>query len=458
MSPPDTQIRFRWLALVGTLGGLAMYRPIYSIDLGMHLAAGRWILAHGAVPSRDPLSFTAFGEPWIVHEWLAQVVLALVERPFGLEGLKVAAALLCGLASAVFFTAFRRRGLSSAGALAACLLILWLFESRFRLRPHLVTLLGAALLYASPPLPWGRRRILCAGLFYLAWLNSHGGWLLVPVHFATLAACKAWGRQPGEGVRLVLAASLLLSLLNPRGVALPVSAWRISEVADLIPEWASAFALGRDFRAKAMVAACLAAASLTLLVARLARRDPDAEGLAPIVWSQPFGLLSQRFLFLQPLCLPALVRIRLARRVRPAFVLALLVPLFAITQGERWLKLARLPGGPAADWIPGRFPEACAGYLAREGLGGDVLCPPAWSGYLMARLGDAIRVAIDGRVELFGAERARQIPALFERPTHWPEGLDPDLAVIGKRYCHPHLAARYRSVFVGPVGIVLRRK
>ena len=34
-------------------------------DVSWHIAAGRWILDHGGVPSTDSFSFTMFGQPWV---------------------------------------------------------------------------------------------------------------------------------------------------------------------------------------------------------------------------------------------------------------------------------------------------------------------------------------------------------------------------------------------------------
>ena len=52
-------------------------------DLWVHLAGGRRILADGAVPRVDDLSYTAAGLPWVDHEWLTQVAFAAL---FGLGG------------------------------------------------------------------------------------------------------------------------------------------------------------------------------------------------------------------------------------------------------------------------------------------------------------------------------------------------------------------------------------
>lgn len=74
------------IALIGLRIGL---RPLSDNSFFTHLATGRLILAEGAVPSADPYSFTAFGEPWTVQSWGASVVFALLEDVGGLVGIRI---------------------------------------------------------------------------------------------------------------------------------------------------------------------------------------------------------------------------------------------------------------------------------------------------------------------------------------------------------------------------------
>ena len=55
-------------------------------DTWSHVGTGEWILDHRAVPHVDPFSFTRTGEPWVAHEWLAEVAFALVYRAAGWAG------------------------------------------------------------------------------------------------------------------------------------------------------------------------------------------------------------------------------------------------------------------------------------------------------------------------------------------------------------------------------------
>src|SRR5690348_10092236 len=43
-------------------------------DVSWHIATGRWILSHGAIPKAEPFSFTWAGRPWVPIEWLSELI------------------------------------------------------------------------------------------------------------------------------------------------------------------------------------------------------------------------------------------------------------------------------------------------------------------------------------------------------------------------------------------------
>ena len=84
---------FATLLLSGT-------RLLGDPDTYWHIVAGRWIIAHRAVPHFDFFSNSMPGAPWVAHEWLAEVATAAIFDNFGWAGLVVAAAGAFALAMA----------------------------------------------------------------------------------------------------------------------------------------------------------------------------------------------------------------------------------------------------------------------------------------------------------------------------------------------------------------------
>src|SRR5882672_3470951 len=73
--------------------------PIRSYDYFWHLAAGRWIVDHHAIPVSDPLAVASMKTPWINGEWLYEVVL------YGVHVSDAAVSILSALLVAAIFTA-----------------------------------------------------------------------------------------------------------------------------------------------------------------------------------------------------------------------------------------------------------------------------------------------------------------------------------------------------------------
>src|SRR5438874_12189609 len=74
-------------ALLPLWAAVLLLAPTENADLYWHLYFGRWILAHGAVPRAEFLSYTMPAAPWIDFEWLYEVLLQLVHAAAGCAGL-----------------------------------------------------------------------------------------------------------------------------------------------------------------------------------------------------------------------------------------------------------------------------------------------------------------------------------------------------------------------------------
>jgi hypothetical protein len=164
-----------WLLLM-VAGRQALFRDPGTF---WHVVVGREILQTGQLPREDHFSFTREGHPWVADQWLAEIVMALVHRAAGWDGLlTLAAALLAALFS---FLAARlmHAGLHWLPALMLLALVALASSHQFHVRPLIVTLLGTAVMYAGLiDLEAGRRGgYLAVGLLVLSWFwaNLHGG-------------------------------------------------------------------------------------------------------------------------------------------------------------------------------------------------------------------------------------------------------------------------------------------
>lgn len=80
--------RIAWV-LVILVAIVSCIKFIYEPDIWWQIATGNWIIENGNVPVVDVFSHTYAGEPWINVKWGAEVLMALVDRTFGVELLPI---------------------------------------------------------------------------------------------------------------------------------------------------------------------------------------------------------------------------------------------------------------------------------------------------------------------------------------------------------------------------------
>jgi hypothetical protein len=227
--------------------GAVLWAPavLRDADTLWHIAAGNWILAHRAVPGFDPFSFTALGHPWVAHEWLSEVLLALAYDAAGWNGLMVLTASAAGL-SAGIVSWYLRQHLRIDHALALVVLTVSCGEPSLLARPHLIAL--PVLTLWTVMLVSARTRGTAPSLVMLPlmtlWANLHGGFLVGLVLAAALAAEAAFDPASRSGTSfrawaIFILGAVVASCLTPQGLDGLLFPFRLMSMKSLgdIQEW-----------------------------------------------------------------------------------------------------------------------------------------------------------------------------------------------------------------------------
>jgi hypothetical protein len=211
-------------------------------DVSWHIAAGQWIVAHGRIPTTDIFSFSAAGHPWVVTEWLADVVFGLAYRVAGCSGVAaVVAAALMALHGLIFFFLRRRAG---PLAIAATLLAMDFVLIPFTLaRPHVLVwplIAGWTILLAKAD-EEGRAPPLWGALIPLFWTNLHGSFLIAgpvgaAIAFDALQKTQWRNWRPWAVFALVSAVGALLNANGLRGLLRPFEMENLA-LLPLVQEW-----------------------------------------------------------------------------------------------------------------------------------------------------------------------------------------------------------------------------
>jgi hypothetical protein len=220
-----------FLVLVFSVAILNAFAPMLdNVDLGWHVAQGRWMVEHLAIYRADAFNYPNLGHPVIDEYPLFQLAL-YASTWAGWWGPCVLCAFgYCLLLSILVLTA-RSLGLRASSTFAVVLGLMFLYlHLAFPLRPHLVTYLGVAafgsfLLRHREAANW--MRFWPLALVQIAWTNSHSGFVIGPALVALFGLemiLRRWRRSrvfPWTAVRTWSGAFVLVFLgcfVNPYGV------------------------------------------------------------------------------------------------------------------------------------------------------------------------------------------------------------------------------------------------
>ncbi|MBV8194245.1 MAG: hypothetical protein JOY80_01815 [Candidatus Dormibacteraeota bacterium] len=205
---------------------------IHDPDFWWHLRAGQLILAHGGLLGTDPFTFTVASHQWTMHEWLTEVMYALMNNAggFGLILLVLSVVTWLGLLCVAL-----RAQLRNANRLALGLGILLAAVAGYPIwgpRVQMVTfcLTTLTLLMVERHLVRGGRAIWLLVPLFLLWSNLHSGFIIGLAFIALVIVAELAGRwlrfidnAPPSRLKplaLVLLACTAVSMVNPNGPAI----------------------------------------------------------------------------------------------------------------------------------------------------------------------------------------------------------------------------------------------
>jgi hypothetical protein len=149
-------------------------------DWWWHLRVGQDIWRQGALPTVDTYSYTRAGQPFVVHEWLFELLTYLGYQAFAYRGLVVIMSLIVLGTYVIHYLLLRALGIGRAlaGGLVAWTLALSFMS--ITMRPHLFSTLFLSIeLWCLYLYRGGQRRaIWILPPLMIAWVNLHGAWIM----------------------------------------------------------------------------------------------------------------------------------------------------------------------------------------------------------------------------------------------------------------------------------------
>ncbi len=437
-SPNDVVFVIAFFAAV-VLGSVLTSR---DGDLGRHLRVGEWMLDNRALPLVDVFSYTAAGMAVVVHEWLAQLVMAVAYRIAGFNGIGLLTAVLVAAPWAMTSRALLKRGIPVS--LAATFSVFGAVASvvHWAARPHVFTVVFVAYwLIALEDYELGRRRHLWfLPPLMLFWANLHGAFIIgfVLISMYLLAALIDRKLSRAKHLSLVLAASILASLANPNGIGLIANSFGyIGD--DFLLRFTSEYN-SPDFHLKGFWPLLV----LILLGVVLSVPKRVSARLLFVGWTA-FALYSFRNAPLFALvAVPLLAEQAHAwLREHPDFLFSLRSRL--AVRGEPWSEINRRVVGGALSAVivlvvglawghaeqdsrfffdQDLFPVETMAELGENPPGDRVLNQFAWGGYLLYCCWPEIEVFIDGQTDFYGPDLTREYEKAITGDPEWRDTLE----------------------------------
>jgi tetratricopeptide (TPR) repeat protein len=435
------------IAVACVYGFLAGFHTIAEKDLGWHMATGRYVLRHHAIPLTDILSYTSPGAPWIYPPF-AGVLFYLLHGVAGYAGLSW----FCALSMMAIVGCMLRPPSHPECLTTAVLAVVGVPVLAFRMTPrpdlftHLFFSIFLILLWhfyresGTAPALMQRRVLWLLPLLMMVWVNLHPGFIAgiaVICGYLVLEAAELAdiSRRAGALKRLIqiwpmLVATLLATLINPFGLRIYPASLLLSgvqghskqtgfSVRELQPMTPSADTISEvlDWRNPGssfwwLVLAALAAVAVALW----RRRFGPAVFLSLAVYlgfqrARYAGLFSIVVTVIGSSILAEFFHSRksLSRESEPEgrdlhWPAVLVVIAIVLSSCVRSVDLVRSrpfildsSGECFGAGESSEFPERAADFILRERLPGNIYHPYNLGGFVAFRLGPTYQDFIDGR-------------------------------------------------------------
>src|SRR5213080_3914505 len=351
---------------------IAAIQPVTDPDFWWHITTGNWILDHHTVPHQDLYTFTVHDHRWVTHEWLSEVILALL---YAAGRLPLVSLILGAVTAAGFllvYLAIDRRvnfviaGLALALGVAAA-------NPIWGPRIQMITFALSALTYlwVKRFCEGGSRALYFLPAVMLVWVNLHAGFVL---GYAILG----------------------VAILNPNGWDIylyPFQTGGSPEQQRLIVEWFSPnFQMSQMWAFEAMIFLLIGGLALSrgieprqflLLLIGLGLALHSVRNLSVFMVMAVPALADyaqqarERLPWRWPLRIPKTTPVTFAANVAMVLALVALVALASVPS-----LVQRVDGKLVAR----DFPIRAADFLVQHPAPGRMLNAYGWGGYLIFRL------------------------------------------------------------------------
>jgi hypothetical protein len=417
-------------------------------DTGYHIRAGEYIIKNLTVPNHDIFSHIIPPIPWTAHEWLSEVIYALIHKVAGLSGIVVATAVLIASAYFVLLKFLRSSDISIIVAALIVALAAGASTIHWLARPHIFSLFLILVWYMVLDTYQYKKKnyLYLLPLLMLLWVNLHGGFLagfiLLAVYITgnLLKAIfvPAERHEAPKRLKMLFLFSilcLLASLINPKGYEILFFPFRLTGnkfIMDHVSEFLSPN-FHYDLRYEYMLLLMILVFGVSIL-----RLNP-IEAMLVLLFTH-MSLFSARYIPLYAVILSPIIGKRIDNiinemRERKLIKKFLLISDRAaqtdsMTRWHLWSVLSvalvvflLFTGKLEYGFDKKNRPFDAIQFMKKEKITGNMFNNDEFGDYIIYTAWPEYKVFIDGRSDMYGTERMKEYFKVAGIKTGWDEVL-----------------------------------
>jgi hypothetical protein len=413
-------------------------------DTGYHIRAGEFILDTLSIPRQDIFSYLTPPLHWTAHEWLSEVIMALVHRASGLTGVVVFFAFMIAATYSLLFRVLRKEKFNVLLTVVILVLVLASSQIHWLARPHIFSLFFMIIWYhlLDDYQYHNRNRLYFLPALMVLWVNLHGGYIigLLLLGIYLFSDVMIWWRVNDEdkpeyvgkvkGFSLIFLACIMVSLVNPYGYQILLFPFQLSsnrEIIDYVSEFQSP-----NFHEPIIFTYLFLFALATFA---LSKKRLNIIELILVLLFTYMSLFSARYIPLFGIIVAPIVIKQFDFMIREAhgsFADGLkkradrIASTDASAQGYLWPGIAVVAiviflavSGAGYSFDEKIKPVAAAEFLDRERLEGHMFNNDEFGDYVIYRLYPEYRVFIDGRLDMYGKDILKEYYQVIRLEPEW---------------------------------------
>lgn len=466
-------------------------------DYFWHLSAGQYIWEHKALPSTDIFSYTFAGKPWVLHEWLFEIILFGVYSFWGGLGVKLFTATFATATVFVAYDIAKRLLGKPYWAFFLALILFYQIVPNVSPRPQLFTFLIFAIylrILVNFKYYSDVRKLWLLPALMVIWVNSHGGYVAGLVLILLFVACEwlmlilsqqrdAIHKQRLKKLTMIAVVTVAVTLLNPYFIdhwIYPFTVMNMDASQNIITEWRSPDF--HTFRWKFFLLLVFGA----LTVAIYSEKRPDFTEIVLSVFFISAAFISVRHAPISVLAIVFLTSVTLAHVPFAKIFSCIKLDRFALHYrrlvgngsdlGKKeflfnWMLLAITLTGclfyypvfhaKDEDKINKTVPVKAVKFIKDAEIKGRVFSVYHYGGYLINQFYPEQLVFIDGRADLYGDKFIQEYLEIVEARAGWKEKLEKhhiDYVIVTRKSALVELlqtSADFKLIYKDEVNAVL---